>query len=119
MEGTVKAVCTSSVKGVRKEPVKEACLIEDYGIEKDAHAGKWHRQVSLLSWEKVQEFNKSGAGVSRGRSPRADADWQGLPSFLRDQKACRGLHHADGRRVCEGCPGRDGEAGRPCPGASA
>lgn len=66
MEGTVKAVCTSSVKGVRKEPVKEACLIEDYGIEKDAHAGKWHRQVSLLSWEKVQEFNKSGAGVSDG-----------------------------------------------------
>ena len=66
MEGTVKAVCTSSVKGVQKEPVKEACLIEDYGIEKDAHAGKWHRQVSLLSWEKVQEFNKSGAGVSDG-----------------------------------------------------
>ena len=66
MEGTVKAVCTSSVKGVRKEPVKEACLIEDYGIEKDAHAGKWHRQVSLLSLEKVQEFNKSGAGVSDG-----------------------------------------------------
>lgn len=66
MKGTVKAVCTSSVKGVRKEPVKEACLIEDYGIEKDAHAGKWHRQVSLLSWEKVQEFNKSGAGVSDG-----------------------------------------------------
>ena len=66
MEGTVKAVCTSSVKGVRKEPVKEARLIEDYGIEKDAHAGKWHRQVSLLSWEKVQEFNKSGAGVSDG-----------------------------------------------------
>lgn len=66
MEGTVKAVCTSSVKGVRKEPVKEARLIEDYGIEKDAHAGKWHRQVSLLSWEKVQEFNRSGAGVSDG-----------------------------------------------------
>ena len=66
MEGTVKAVCTSSVKGVRKEPVKEACLIEDYGIEKDAHAGRWHRQVSLLSWEKVQEFNRSGAGVSDG-----------------------------------------------------
>lgn len=66
MEGTVKAVCTSSVKGVRKEPVKEARLIEDYGIEKDAHAGKWHRQVSLLSWEKVREFNKSGAGVSDG-----------------------------------------------------
>ena len=66
MEGTVKAVCTSSVKGVRKEPVKEARLIEDYGIEKDAHAGKWHRQVSLLSWEKVREFNRSGAGVSDG-----------------------------------------------------
>jgi len=66
MEGTVKAVCTSSVKGVRKEPVKEARLIEGYGIEKDAHAGKWHRQVSLLSWEKVQEFNRSGAGVSDG-----------------------------------------------------
>ncbi len=66
MSGIIRAVCISSIKGVRKEPVSSADLIEDYGIEGDAHAGHWHRQISLLSCEKVEEFNKSGAGVKDG-----------------------------------------------------
>ena len=47
--GTVIAVCTSPAKGTQKTNVNEALFIEDYGIQGDAHAGKWHRQVSLLS----------------------------------------------------------------------
>ncbi len=66
MSGIIRAVCRSSIKGVRKEPVPEVTLIEDYGIEGDAHAGKWHRQISLLSYEKVEEFNKKGARVEDG-----------------------------------------------------
>ena len=60
------AVCTSEKKGVQKKAVDEITLIPDYGIEGDAHAGKWHRQVSLLSYERVQEFNALGAGVDHG-----------------------------------------------------
>lgn len=66
MEGIVRAVCVSDRKGVAKRPVEQAHLIRDYGIEQDAHAGKWHRQISLLSQEKVDAFNQSGAGVKDG-----------------------------------------------------
>lgn len=54
--GTVKAVCISEQKGTQKVPVDEVILVEDFGIEGDAHAGKWHRQVSLLGFEKIEEF---------------------------------------------------------------
>lgn len=66
MTGIIHAVCMSKTKGIGKEPVPEAYLKEDWGIEHDAHAGAWHRQVSLLSYDKVVEFNKNGAGVKDG-----------------------------------------------------
>ena len=56
MEGIIKAVCISEKKGTQKHPVEEAEFVEDWGIKNDAHAGKWHRQVSLLSYEKIEEF---------------------------------------------------------------
>lgn len=65
-EGIVRAVCISEKKGTAKTPVDEIRLIKDYGIENDAHAGKWHRQVSLLSYDRVMEFNEKGAGVNAG-----------------------------------------------------
>lgn len=65
-KGIVRAVCTSPAKGTEKKPVEEGHFIAGFGIERDAHAGKWHRQVSLLSYEKVDEFNAKGAGVTDG-----------------------------------------------------
>lgn len=50
----------SEKKGVVKKPVEEAMLIEDFGIENDAHAGKWHRQVSLLGKESVDKMRAKG-----------------------------------------------------------
>lgn len=64
--GIVKAVCISEKKGTQKHRVEEAVFIEDYGIENDAHAGKWHRQVSLLSYDKIEDFKKRGADVIDG-----------------------------------------------------
>ena len=64
--GTVVAVCTSPAKGTQKTDVKEAVFIEDFGIEGDAHAGKWHRQVSLLSYDKIRAFRERGARVGHG-----------------------------------------------------
>ena len=66
MKGIVKAVCTSDVKGTQKKDVAKAKLVSNWGIEGDAHAGEHHRQVSLLSSEKVAVFNAKGAGVSHG-----------------------------------------------------
>ena len=54
--GKIIAVNISEKKGTQKKNVHRAKLIEEFGIENDAHAGKWHRQVSLLSYEKIEEF---------------------------------------------------------------
>ena len=66
LEGVVKAICISTVRGTEKHAIEEANFIKDYGIEGDAHAGKWHRQVSLLSYNKVEEFNAKGGDVDDG-----------------------------------------------------
>ena len=64
--GKIMAVNISEERGTQKKNVHSARLIEDWGIEHDAHAGKWHRQVSLLSYEKIEEFRKKGASVDEG-----------------------------------------------------
>ena len=66
MEGIIKAICISEQKGTEKHPVQDIEIIEDHGLENDAHAGKWHRQVSLLSYEKREEFKAKGANVEDG-----------------------------------------------------
>ena len=64
--GKIIAVCTSETRGVQKQSRKEALLEKDWGIRGDAHAGHWHRQVSLLSAEEVAAFNAKGADVRPG-----------------------------------------------------
>ena len=64
--GIVKAVCVSEVRGVQKRDAGGAMFRAGWGLEGDAHAGGWHRQVSLLSYDKIQKFNELGAGVSHG-----------------------------------------------------
>lgn len=64
--GKVMAVCISEKKGTQKTRVSEGVLIEEHGIEGDAHAGKWHRQVSLLSYETIEAFKARGAQIEDG-----------------------------------------------------
>lgn len=64
--GKIIAICISPERGTAKKEIAEANLIEDWGIESDAHAGKWHRQISLLSYEKIEEFRRKGADISYG-----------------------------------------------------
>ena len=64
--GKVIAVCVSEQKGTQKKNVGSAQFVEDWGIQGDAHAGKWHRQVSLLSYDRVEEFRTRGAQVEPG-----------------------------------------------------
>lgn len=66
MEGIIKAICISAKRGTEKKPIEKAHFIKGFGIENDAHAGHWHRQVSLLSYDKVVEFNQKGGHVEDG-----------------------------------------------------
>lgn len=64
--GKLLAICISEKKGTQKREVPSAILREEHGIVGDAHAGKWHRQVSLLSFEKIEDFRKRGAKIDFG-----------------------------------------------------
>jgi molybdenum cofactor synthesis domain-containing protein len=64
--GKILAICISKVRGIQKTAIEEADLVPDWGIKEDAHAGHWHRQVSLLSFDKIEEFRHQGAAVDFG-----------------------------------------------------
>lgn len=64
--GTVTAICISEKRGTQKKTLDTARLRTDWGIEGDAHAGHWHRQVSLLSQEEIDAFRAEGADVYPG-----------------------------------------------------
>ena len=66
MEGIVRAVCLSKARGTEKVNVGHGELQADWGLAGDAHAGHWHRQVSLLSADKIAAFNAKGANVQPG-----------------------------------------------------
>lgn len=66
MEGKILAVCTSSRKGIQKNAIDEIRLVRGYGIEGDAHAGNWHRQVSLLEAEKIEQMRAKGLELADG-----------------------------------------------------
>ena len=58
LSATIKAVCISEKKGQQKHPVSEIQLVPHVGIPGDAHAGDWHRQVSLLGEESVRRLQE-------------------------------------------------------------
>jgi TatD DNase family protein len=64
--GKVLAVCVSEKKGTAKINVGKAEFRVKHGLVGDAHAGNWHRQVSLLSHEKIEAFRRRGAKVAHG-----------------------------------------------------
>ena len=64
--GVVEAVCISAKKGMVKKEVPEILLKENWGIEGDAHAGDWHRQVSLLAGESIDAVKKKMPHLKHG-----------------------------------------------------
>lgn len=65
-QGRVVAVSISDRKGIKKRNVEEVQLRINHGIEGDAHAGDWHRQVSLLGMESIQKIQAKGLDVAPG-----------------------------------------------------
>ena len=62
----IVAVSLSKKKGIRKENMPEGLLVEEHGFEGDAHAGRWHRQVSLLAIESIDKIRAKGLDVGPG-----------------------------------------------------
>ena len=109
--GRIISVNISKVTGIKKDPISSGELVKEHGIRNDAHAGPYHRQISLLAQESINSMRAKGADVSpgsfgenlttqgidlppasrrhdphhqRGGIPRGDADRQGLPRPVRD-----------------------------------
>lgn len=64
--GRVVAVSVSDRKGIKKRNVNAAELLADHGVADDAHAGQWHRQVSLLGAESIAKIQAKGLNVNAG-----------------------------------------------------
>ncbi len=62
----ITSVCRSERRGTAKRNIIGGVLVENFGLEGDAHGGNWHRQVSLLSQDRIDAFNARGAGVIPG-----------------------------------------------------
>jgi len=60
------SISISKKKSTRKVAVEGASLIQDFGLEGDAHAGAWHRQVSFLAAESIEKARKQGLDVTFG-----------------------------------------------------
>jgi MOSC domain-containing protein YiiM len=79
----IVSIAISKKKGTRKVQVDEASLIQDYGLEGDAHAGPWHRQVSFLASESIEKAKKNGLDVTFGDFAENIAtkgiNWQKVP----------------------------------------
>ena len=65
-QGTIIAISKSEKKGQKKINIPEAKLIVDHGMEGDAHAGNWHRQISLLGIQSIEYMKGQGAKVEPG-----------------------------------------------------
>jgi len=67
MQGSIVSINISDKKGIRKKPVDEVRISENFGIDGDAHASSdWHRQVSLLALESIQKMQATGLKVKPG-----------------------------------------------------
>jgi len=65
-KGKVLAVNISEDKGTKKTNVHSCALMKDFGLKGDAHAGPWHRQVSLLANESIEKMRAKGLNVGYG-----------------------------------------------------
>jgi len=66
LKGKILAVCYGKVKKEKKIPIKEGLIIEDWGLEGDAHAGKYHKQISLLGLDSMNKMLDQGVTINFG-----------------------------------------------------
>jgi len=83
LEMKIVSIAISKKKGTPKVQVGKAFLLEDHGLKGDAHAGPWHRQVSFLAAESIENVRKKGLDVGFGdfaeNIATSGIDWQDIP----------------------------------------
>lgn len=79
----IVSIAISKKKSTRKTAVEEALVVENHGIQGDAHAGPWHRQVSFLASESIEKARQRGLDVKFGDFAENIAtrgiQWEDLP----------------------------------------
>ena len=79
----IRSISVSKAKGTRKKPVEQVLLLTEHGIQGDAHAGAWHRQVSFLAVESIEKAKAAGLSVGFGDFAENVAtegvDWVHMP----------------------------------------
>ena len=66
LKGKILAVCCGKIKKEKKTPIKEGLIIKDWGLEGDAHAGKYHKQISLLGLDSMNKMLDQGVAINFG-----------------------------------------------------
>ena len=66
LKGKILAVCCGKIKKEKKIPIKERLIIKDWGLEGDAHAGKYHKQISLLGLDSMNKMRDQGVKINFG-----------------------------------------------------
>ena len=66
LRGKILAVCYGKVKKEKKIPIKEGLIIKGWGLEGDAHAGKYHKQISLLGLDSMNKMRDQGVKINFG-----------------------------------------------------
>ncbi len=83
LEMKIVSIAISKKKGTPKVQVRKASLLEDHGLDGDAHAGPWHRQVSFLAAESIEKARKKGLAVGFGdfaeNIATSGIDWLDIP----------------------------------------
>ena len=79
----IRSIAVSKTKGTRKICVEQALLVTEHGVQGDAHAGAWHRQVSFLATESIEKAKAAGLSVGFGDFAENIAtegiDWVRIP----------------------------------------
>lgn len=79
----IRSIAVSKTKGTRKAPVEQVLLVTEHGIQGDAHAGPWHRQISFLAMESIEKAKAAGLSVGFGDFAENIAtegiDWVSIP----------------------------------------
>ena len=79
----IESISVSKKKGTRKKQVEEIEIIENHGLEGDAHAGQWHRQISFLASESISKTKEQGLDVSFGdfaeNIATSGIEWKEIP----------------------------------------
>jgi MOSC domain-containing protein YiiM len=79
----IVSISTSKKKGTPKDQIDSALLVKDHGLKGDAHAGKWHRQISFLSSENIEKAREKGLDVTFGdfaeNISTTGIDWKTIP----------------------------------------